>query len=135
MEVSVREYNVSRNRHQIVTIPTTRGHTVADFIDVIIAAGNHEYDFTTEGRGCTGWMLDQYRLFLANGLIRSGFDAIERTIGLAWVEGQPVSEHAITRGFYMRNTRGGGWSQQARSHGGGGGCRNTRNEGRSSGRG
>ncbi|TPX07621.1 uncharacterized protein E0L32_010720 [Thyridium curvatum] len=119
MQVSAREIGVSEDRHQIVTIPTTRGRAVADFIDAIVAAGHHEYDFTTEGRGCTGWMLDQYRLFLQNGLIRSGFDVIERIIGLAWVEGQPISERAVTHGFYMRNTRGGGWSQQARGRSGG----------------
>lgn len=58
MAIALRNHGITRNRQALVTIPATPGHPVAHFIDAIIRAGNHEYDFTTEGRGCTGWMLD-----------------------------------------------------------------------------
>lgn len=111
MGIIHRPYGSTRNRHAIVSMPAVRGRSAAHFIDTIINAGNHEYDFTTEGRGCTGWMIDQYRLFLQQGLIQPGFDAIEEAINLQWVEGRPTSTRGTTRGFYMRETRGGGWSR------------------------
>jgi hypothetical protein len=41
---------------------------------VIRATGNLKFDFTTNGRGCTGWVLDQYELFGKKGLVESGVD-------------------------------------------------------------
>lgn len=121
MQLTHRNHNVTRNRQFYVTIPAFPGHPVAHFIDAIINAGNHEYDFTTEGRGCTGWILDQYRLFSQSALIRPGFDAIENAINLQWVRGQPTSEWPATRGFYMREPRGGGWGARRGGSGSGSG--------------
>ena len=69
MGIVLRDHSITHNREGLVTIPATAGLPVAHFIDAIIDAGNHEYDFTTEGRGCTGWILDQYHLFLQLGLV------------------------------------------------------------------
>lgn len=113
MEISLRAYALTREHQHVVTIPATGGHTVAHFIDAIIAAGNDEYDFTTEGRGCTGWMLDQYRLFLQKGLIQPGSD-LEDAIAQAWAEGRATGPQRVTAGFYMRDTRGGGWGRRSR---------------------
>src|ERR1700761_7959690 len=62
MEITHRNHDITRYREYVLTVLATPGHSVAEFIDAIIRASNHEYDFTTVGRGCTGWMLDQYHL-------------------------------------------------------------------------
>ncbi|KAH7342977.1 hypothetical protein BKA65DRAFT_505300 [Rhexocercosporidium sp. MPI-PUGE-AT-0058] len=112
MDIVSREYALTRNLVGLVTIPANPGHSVAHFIDAIINAGNHQYDFTTEGRGCTGWILDQYRLFLQLALIPPGHD-LERAVGQEWrsVQGRrrPTKAHPVTRGFYMRDTKR-GWA-------------------------
>ncbi|KAH7348448.1 hypothetical protein BKA65DRAFT_361558, partial [Rhexocercosporidium sp. MPI-PUGE-AT-0058] len=51
-----RRYAITRNQERTVTIPANPGHSVGQFMDVIIIDGNHLYDFTTRGRGCTGWI-------------------------------------------------------------------------------
>ena len=114
MDVTLRNYAVTQNYQHIVSIPATAGHIVAEFIDAIIAAGNDEYDFTTEGRGCTGWMLDQYRLFVQQGLLQPGYN-LESALTQAWVEGQATGPSTVTSGFNMRKTRGGGWGRRARA--------------------
>lgn len=101
-------------------IPATRGHPVAHFIDAIINAGNHEYDFTTEGRGCTGWILDQFHLFQQLGLIPPEFDALKRAIKFEWKGERPARDWGVTHGYYMRNTRGGGWGKSGGNGGRGG---------------
>ncbi|KAH7419698.1 hypothetical protein BKA64DRAFT_651429 [Cadophora sp. MPI-SDFR-AT-0126] len=108
MDIIQRNYAITNNRVGLVTIPANPGHPVAHFIDAIINAGNHQYDFTTAGRGCTGWILDQYHLFLQLGLISPGQD-MEMAVGQEWVSGRPNKAHPVTRGFYMRDTRR-GWA-------------------------
>lgn len=105
------DYAKAKSPHAVVTIPAIPGHSVAHFIDTIVNAGNHEYDFTTEGRACTGWILDQYHLFTKKGLIQPGFDAIEEAIQLQWIRGRPTDTSRVTRGFYMKETRARGWSR------------------------
>ncbi|EPE35579.1 hypothetical protein GLAREA_11279 [Glarea lozoyensis ATCC 20868] len=111
MTITHRNHAVTRNHELMISIPTGRQHTVAQFIDTIVGARHHEYDFTTEGRGCTGWILDQYHLFLRQGLIPPKFDAIESAINMEWRQGKPSGGRQATRGFYMKDTRGGGWSR------------------------
>lgn len=111
MEVRDCNHAVTRDHHTLVSIPALAGHPVAHFIDAIINANNHEYDFTTGGRGCTGWMLDQWELFTQMSLIRPEFTAIKDIINKGWVEGVPIETRLVTRGFYVKNTRGGGWSK------------------------
>jgi hypothetical protein len=113
MEISLQDHAIARTHQHVLTIPATQGHTVAHFIDAIIAAGNDEYDFTTEGRGCAGWMLDQFRLFLHQGLIQSGYNEIESAINQGCIDGQPTGSRPATYGYYMRNTRGRGWSKRS----------------------
>ncbi|KAK3943429.1 hypothetical protein QBC46DRAFT_307500 [Diplogelasinospora grovesii] len=110
-DAMTRNDSTQEKHHCLVTVPATPDQTVANFILAIMDAGNHEYDFTTEGRGCTGWIIDQYRLFDQLDLIQPGFDAIETAIALEWVNGRPTDQSTITRGFYMRDTRGGGWGR------------------------
>jgi len=102
------------HREGDVTIPANPGHPVTHFIDAIIDASNHEYDFTTEGRGCTGWILDQYHLFLRLALIPPGYD-LESMVSQEWVGGQAARAHPVTRGYYMRDTRRGGWAGSGNS--------------------
>jgi hypothetical protein len=99
----------SQDNQHIVSFIATPKQTVHKFVSAIIDAGNHEYDFTTQGRGCTGWMLDQYDLFVGLGFIQPGPQLLENAIKKEWQKGEPLREWTITRGFYMRDTRGGGW--------------------------
>ncbi|KAL5331936.1 hypothetical protein ACEPPN_001476 [Leptodophora sp. 'Broadleaf-Isolate-01'] len=108
MDIIHRKHAVTRNLVGLVTVPANPGHPVAHFIDAIINAGNHQYDFTTEGRGCTGWILDQYHLFLQLALIPPGHD-LEKAVGQEWIQGRATKAHPVTRGFYMRDTRR-GWA-------------------------
>src|SRR5260370_1444283 len=100
MDIIHRDHAITRNHQAVITHPAVPGHQVAHFIDAIINAGNHEYDFTTQGRGCTGWMLDQYHLFLQRGLIQPGENDMESAINMQWINGRPTAERAATHGFY-----------------------------------
>lgn len=112
IDVSHGKYYMAKVREATVTVPATQGHSVGEFIDAIVDAGNHEYDFTAEGRGCTGWILDQFHLFVRLSLIRPGLDGLETAINMQWIDGRPVDEWPVTRGFYMRDTRG-GWGSSS----------------------
>ncbi|PVH75824.1 hypothetical protein DL98DRAFT_314793 [Cadophora sp. DSE1049] len=123
MDIIYQNCAVTRNSAGLVTIPASPGNPATHFIDAIINAGNHQYDFTTEGRGCTGWILDQYHLFLQLALIPHGHD-LERAVGQEWIKGRATKAHPVTRGFYMRDTRRGwagasGASGTKKSEGGG----------------
>ena len=72
LDIIHNEYRLSRRHHNLVSIPAVTGHSVADFLDAIIAADNHRYEFTREGRGCTGWVRDQLYLFVQMGLLPTG---------------------------------------------------------------
>ncbi|KAF8863055.1 hypothetical protein BDZ45DRAFT_670672 [Acephala macrosclerotiorum] len=105
-----RDHAVTRNQEKSVTIPANPGHSVAQFIDVIINEGNHLYDFTTRGRGCTGWILDQFILFEHHHLIPGGYN-LEEVIGQQWDRGHVTKpDIGVTRGSYMRHTTYGGWA-------------------------
>lgn len=93
----------------VVTKPVNGQHSVPDFIDAIVAAGHSKFDFTTNGRGCTGWVLDQYELFAKEGFIESEFD-LKGVMEQEWQGGRATKASKITRGFYMKDTREGGWA-------------------------
>jgi hypothetical protein len=108
--IRYQECPVTDNQEKIVTIPATPGHSAAEFIDLIINEGNHLYDFTTIGRGCTGWMLDQFILFEQYQLIPSGHNLAE-VIAQQWDHGHVTKpDIGVTHGTYMRNTTYGGWA-------------------------
>jgi hypothetical protein len=109
LKVRYRDHAVTRNQEKMVTIPANPGHSVAQFIDVIINEGNHLYDFTTRGRGCTGWILDQFNLFEHHNLIPGGHNLAE-VISQQWERGHAVKHIGVTRGSYMKNTTYGGWA-------------------------
>ncbi|KAB5530398.1 hypothetical protein GE09DRAFT_1193951 [Coniochaeta sp. 2T2.1] len=51
--------------------PPAPGHSVAEFLDTVVAAGNHRYEFTREGRGCAGWVRDKPNSNLRHPSIRA----------------------------------------------------------------
>ncbi|CZR55246.1 uncharacterized protein PAC_05133 [Phialocephala subalpina] len=108
--IRYRDHAITNNQEKIVTIPANPGHSVAQFIDVIINEGNHLYDLTTRGRGCTGWILDQFILFEHYHLIPGGYN-LAKVIGQQWEDGHATKpDIGVTRGTYMRNTTYGGWA-------------------------
>lgn len=96
-------YKITRRYHKRVTIPATPGHSVADFLDAVVEAGNHRYEFTQAGRGCSGWIRDQFYLFVQRGLIPSGYEReVEQAMTHAWNRNQLVGPWPVTRGTYWR---------------------------------
>ncbi|OIW24507.1 hypothetical protein CONLIGDRAFT_99114 [Coniochaeta ligniaria NRRL 30616] len=98
---------MTRHHHKLVTIPpTTPGHCVAEWLDAIVAAGNHRYEFSREGRGCTGWVRDQFYLFVETGLLPPGWEQrVEHALTSAWVDGVLQGPWPVTQGRYLRRRK------------------------------
>lgn len=93
--------------HKAVSIPAQPGSSVANFLDAIVQADNHRYEFTREGRGCTGWVRDQFHLFAQVGLLPSGSEStVEAAITTAWEKHVSKGLWHVTYGTYLRS-RGG----------------------------
>ncbi|RSL57374.1 hypothetical protein CEP54_008330 [Fusarium duplospermum] len=46
LDIMEHKYGVTRRRHRLLSIPTDHRHSVANFIDTIVQADNHRYEFT-----------------------------------------------------------------------------------------
>lgn len=102
LDIVHNEYELTRKRHKLITIPPTPGHCVTEYLDAIIAAGHHRYEFTRDGRGCTGWVRDQFYLFVEMGLIPPGWEQqIESAMTKAWREGVSEGPWPVTQGRYL----------------------------------
>ncbi|KAK1768089.1 hypothetical protein QBC33DRAFT_569131 [Phialemonium atrogriseum] len=117
-DIVLHGYGLTRNTHKTVSISAVPGRSVADFLDAIIANDNHRYEFTQDGRGCTGWVLDQFHLFMRAGLLPPGREHdLEEAVNTAWEDGRSRGPRAVTLGTYVRD-RGGG-RRGVRRRGGG----------------
>lgn len=82
--------------------PTTSRFSVGEFLDTIVRANNHRYEFTREGRGCTSWVRDQFYLFVQADLLPFGWEGeFESAISSAWVKNQPQGQWPVTYGRYL----------------------------------
>ncbi|KAF4334229.1 hypothetical protein FBEOM_11925 [Fusarium beomiforme] len=104
LDIIPHSYGMARHSHKTVTIhPCTPGLTVGQFIDAIVRADNHRYEFTQAGRGCGGWVRDQFYVFIQNGLIPAGYEAqLESAIGTFWKENVAQSAWPLTYGTYLK---------------------------------
>ncbi|KAI5863466.1 hypothetical protein GGS23DRAFT_596642 [Durotheca rogersii] len=99
--------DVPRRSHKVVAVPAHGWHTVADFLDVIVQAGNHMYEFTREGRGCAGWVHDQFYLFVRADLMAADKSLeFEEAINTWWERNAPRGPSPVTHGTYRRDRRG-----------------------------
>lgn len=104
LDIILLNYALTRNSHKTVTIPAIPGHSVADFLSAIVRADNHRYEFTREGRGCTGWIRDQFYLFVQFGLLLPGWEEeFEAAINGAWNRGTLIASRSATYGTYLRD--------------------------------
>lgn len=112
-------YGMTRVSHKTVSIsPQAPGLTVGEFLDAIVRADNHRYEFTKDGRGCGGWVRDQFYLFVQCGLIPTGWEArIEAAMTVFWNENRSQGAWPLTYGTYLRtrNTGRKGKGKQKRS--------------------
>ncbi|RYP76992.1 hypothetical protein DL769_003527 [Monosporascus sp. CRB-8-3] len=68
--------------------------TVGCFLDVIVDAGRHHYEFTEAGSGCRQWTTDQIDLFYKHGLVAS-YHQVEQAkddILTRWDNGRSLGE-------------------------------------------
>lgn len=107
-------YGLTKHHHKDVAILSSGRHSVADFLDTIVNTGNHHYEFTREGRGCTGWVRDQFYLFVEMGLLPPGREQdVETALTSAWVNGTSQGPWPITLGRYLRHKKGNKKNQTA----------------------
>ncbi|KAF5709782.1 hypothetical protein FGLOB1_5768 [Fusarium globosum] len=96
-------YGITRHSNKTVNIPAQPGHTVGHFLDAIVGADNHRYEFTQSGRGCGGWVRDQFYLFVQRGLLPPGWEAeFEAAINVFWVQNESRGPWPLTYGTYLR---------------------------------
>ncbi|KPM43051.1 hypothetical protein AK830_g3525 [Neonectria ditissima] len=97
-------YALTYRPHKIVSIPAKPGHSVASFLDAIVQADNHRYEFTREGRGCGGWVRGQFYLFVQVGLLPPGWEnTFETAINVAWENEVSQGPWPVTYGTYLRD--------------------------------
>ncbi|KAH7303300.1 hypothetical protein B0I35DRAFT_485302 [Stachybotrys elegans] len=106
LDVASDRWGATCRGHKILTIPMDRRHSVASFLDAITQADNHRYEFTREGRGCGGWIRDQFYLFVGAGLLPSGWEpTFESTITVFWENEAPRSPWPVTHGTYLKDRK------------------------------
>ncbi|KAI0141873.1 hypothetical protein GGR57DRAFT_486340 [Xylariaceae sp. FL1272] len=104
IDIIQHNYGITAHSHKTLTLkPTRAGLTVSSFLNAIVQADNHRYEFTKDGRGCGGWIRDQFHLFTNLNLIPSGHDrAFEEIINTYWVKNQSKGSWPLTYGTYLR---------------------------------
>lgn len=117
LNIILHPYAITRHSQNLLTIPMDRRLSVANFLDAIVQADNHRYEFTREGRGCGGWVHDQFFLFVRAGLLPSGWESqFETMINTCWEDKASRGPWPLTYGTYLRNR---GKNQQRRKGNGG----------------
>ncbi|KAF7549720.1 hypothetical protein G7Z17_g6191 [Cylindrodendrum hubeiense] len=115
LDIMDHRHMLTHNHHQTVSIPAEPGHRVVSFLDAIVRADNHRYEFTQKGRGCTGWVRDQFYLFTQAHLIPSGWESrFEAAIRTAWDTNVSLGSWPVTYGTYLRDRSGN--RRQGRRH-------------------
>ena len=115
IDVTLRESGGPDDVHCDAVVPARHGVTVSDFLDAILHADSHRYEFTQAGRGCTGWMRDQFLLFVQRGLLEPGHEAqVEEAIAQEWEGGLALRPWPVTRGYYLRDLDGSGHGRRRR---------------------
>ncbi|KAG5748769.1 hypothetical protein H9Q70_008585 [Fusarium xylarioides] len=105
LDIILQGYGITRQSNKTVSIPPlSPGLTVGQFLDAIVGADNHRYEFTQEGRGCGGWVRDQFYLFVQCGLIPAGWEAeIEAAMKVFWIRNVNKGEWPLTSGTYLKD--------------------------------
>jgi len=104
LDIVRRNHVVSRNRQTVLSIRARPGVTAADFLSTIINSDSHRYEFTQAGRGCTGWMRDQFYLFVQQGLLEAGYEEqVEYALNHEWRRDRAVRSWPLTQGTYLRD--------------------------------
>ncbi|KAJ9155573.1 hypothetical protein NKR23_g1754 [Pleurostoma richardsiae] len=115
LDISRRSYAITRHRHHCVTVPARPGVAAVSFLKAIVNADNHRYEFTQAGRGCTGWMRDQFFLFVQQGLLQPGYERqIEEAMTQEWNRGRATRPWPVTQGYYLRDLNAGGGNRRRR---------------------
>jgi hypothetical protein len=104
LDIILHPYAMTRHSQKFLTIPMDRKYSVARFLDVIVQMDNHRYELTREGRGCGGWVRDQFYLFVRAGLLPSMWETqFESMIKMCWEDGTSRGPWPLTYGTYLRN--------------------------------
>lgn len=106
IDIALRQSGGIGGSHCDVSVPARPGVTVAEFLDVVVDADSHRYEFTQAGRGCTGWIRDQFRLFAQRGLLQPGYEAqVEQALTQEWEGGLALRAWPVTRGYYLKDLK------------------------------
>lgn len=104
LDISHQMDPITRNCEHRITVPARPGVAAMHFITAIVNADNHRYEFTQAGRGCTGWMGDQYLLFVQQGLLQPGYERqVEEAMNQEWDGGRATRSWPATSGYYLRD--------------------------------
>jgi hypothetical protein len=106
LDINLMNHGISSHQHCHIIVPTQPGYTAVNFLNAIFRADNHRYEFTQQGRGCTGWMRDQFALFARDGLLLSGHeDEVDYAVNHEWRQGTVTRPWPLTSGSYLRERK------------------------------
>ena len=107
LEIMRHAYASTHHGQKTISITATPGYTVGNFLDTIVRADNHRYEFARGGGGSSGWVRDQFYLFVRAGLIPPGWESvIEQAINAAWYKNKSQGPWPVTYGTYLRERSG-----------------------------
>jgi len=69
--VSDLSYLLSTSAQKVCEFEIKDSLSVGDFLDVLVNAGRHKYEFNSLGQGCRKWTTDQITLFEERGVFKA----------------------------------------------------------------